>query len=50
MSAFSRADILLPKLDHLEDWAVVACDQYTSHRNTGPVWTRARQESPQPAI
>ena len=30
MSAFSRADILLPKLDHLEDWAVVACDQYTS--------------------
>ena len=30
MNAFLRADILLPKLDDLSDWSVVACDQYTS--------------------
>ena len=30
MTAFSRADILLPKDADMEKWAVVACDQYTS--------------------
>ena len=30
MTAFSRADILLPKNADMEKWAVVACDQYTS--------------------
>lgn len=31
MTAFSKADILLPKLDDkgIEKWSVVACDQYT---------------------
>lgn len=31
MTAFSKADILLPKLNEngMEKWAVVACDQYT---------------------
>lgn len=31
MTAFSKADILLPKLDDkgMEKWSVVACDQYT---------------------
>lgn len=31
MTAFSKADILLPKLDRegMEKWSVVACDQYT---------------------
>ena len=27
---FSAADILIPKKEFLEDWAVVACDQYSS--------------------
>lgn len=30
MTAFSAADILLPKGCDMEKWAVVACDQYTS--------------------
>ena len=30
MTAFSKADILLPKDTNMEKWAVVACDQYTS--------------------
>ena len=32
MTAFTTADILLPKLDAegMNKWAVVACDQYTS--------------------
>ena len=30
MTAFSKADILLPKDADMEKWAVVACDQYTS--------------------
>ena len=30
MTAFSKADILLPKSADMEKWAVVACDQYTS--------------------
>jgi len=30
MTAFSKADILLPKNTDMGKWAVVACDQYTS--------------------
>lgn len=30
MAVFSSASILLPDLDSFEDWAVVACDQYSS--------------------
>ena len=35
MTAFSTADILLPKLSggEMTKWAVVACDQYTSERD-----------------
>ena len=29
-TAFSAADILLPKNEDMTKWAVVACDQYTS--------------------
>ena len=29
-TAFKSADILLPKTENMEKWAVVACDQYTS--------------------
>ncbi|MBE6837601.1 MAG: DUF1015 domain-containing protein [Ruminococcus sp.] len=29
-TAFTKADILLPKNENMEKWAVVACDQYTS--------------------
>lgn len=30
MNAFVPADILLPKVDSMERWAVIACDQFTS--------------------
>ena len=30
MTAFKKADILLPKNAEMEKWSVVACDQYTS--------------------
>ena len=30
MNAFLPADILLPKVDSMERWAVIACDQFTS--------------------
>ncbi len=30
MKIFQRADILLPKVDSMGDWAVIACDQFTS--------------------
>lgn len=39
MNIFGRASILLPGLDELEKWAVIACDQFTSD----PVyWQRVR--------
>lgn len=42
MTAFSPADILLPKLsaEGMEKWSVVACDQYTSEPD---YWQRAEQ-------
>jgi len=30
MNLFSRADILLPKTEEMDRWAVIACDQFTS--------------------
>ncbi len=30
MSAFLPADILIPRVDEMEKWAVIACDQFTS--------------------
>ncbi|WP_216696905.1 DUF1015 domain-containing protein [Anaerostipes faecalis] len=30
MSAFSAADILVPQVDSMEKWAVIACDQFSS--------------------
>ena len=30
MNVFLPADILLPKTDEIEKWAVIACDQFTS--------------------
>ena len=30
MNAFLPADILIPKTDSMEKWAVIACDQFTS--------------------
>ena len=39
MSIFASADILLPKVDSLEKWAVIACDQFTSQPE---YWQRVR--------
>jgi hypothetical protein len=30
MSVFAPADILVPRVDEMEKWAVIACDQFTS--------------------
>ncbi len=42
MTAFKKADILLPKLDEkgMEKWAVVACDQYTGEPD---YWTKTAE-------
>ena len=40
MNAFRRADILLPKTDSMEKWAVIACDQFTSDN---AYWDRVRE-------
>ena len=37
---FLPADILLPKTDDMEKWAVIACDQFTSDQ---AYWERVRQ-------
>ena len=39
MSLFSRADILLPKTKRYDQWAVIACDQFTSDQD---YWNRVR--------
>ena len=39
MNAFMPADILLPKTDKMEKWAVIACDQFTSD---AAYWERVR--------
>ena len=40
MNAFVPADILLPRVDSLEKWAVIACDQFTSQPE---YWQRIRE-------
>lgn len=40
MNAFLPADILLPKIDAMEKWAVIACDQFTSDN---AYWERVRK-------
>lgn len=40
MNAFGPADILLPKVESLEKWAVIACDQFTSQPE---YWQRVRE-------
>ena len=39
-NAFLPADILLPKTDSMEKWAVIACDQFTSDQ---AYWDRVRK-------
>jgi len=42
MNAFMSADILLPKTDAIEKWAVIACDQFTSDPE---YWERVRKNA-----
>ena len=42
MNAFLPADILMPKTDHMEKWAVIACDQFTSD---SAYWDRVRKNA-----
>ena len=42
MNAFLPADILLPKTDAMEKWAVIACDQFTSNQ---AYWDRVRKNA-----
>lgn len=39
-NAFLPADILMPKTDAMEKWAVIACDQFTSDQD---YWDRVRK-------
>ena len=40
MNAFLPADILLPKVDDMSKWAVIACDQFSSNP---AYWQRVRE-------
>ena len=42
MNAFLPADILLPQVDSMEKWAVIACDQFTSQPE---YWQRVRENA-----
>ena len=42
MNAFLPADILMPKTDSMEKWAVIACDQFTSDQ---AYWDRVRKNA-----
>jgi uncharacterized protein (DUF1015 family) len=42
MNAFLPADILIPKTDSMEKWAVIACDQFTSDK---AYWERVRRNA-----
>lgn len=42
MNAFLPADILMPKTDAMEKWAVIACDQFTSDQ---AYWDRVRKNA-----
>ena len=39
MNAFLPADILLPQVEDMSKWAVIACDQFTSNPE---YWERVR--------
>ena len=41
-NCFLPADILLPKVDDLSKWAVIACDQFTSQPE---YWERGRRNA-----
>lgn len=40
MSTFKSADILIPQVNSMEKWSVIACDQYTSQPE---YWKRVRE-------
>ena len=40
MNTFMPADILIPQVDSMEKWAVIACDQFTSDP---AYWSRVEQ-------
>jgi len=42
MKTFTSAKILLPKVENIEKWAVIACDQYTSQPE---YWERVRENT-----
>lgn len=42
MNVFSPADILLPKVESMQKWAVIACDQFTSDQG---YWARVREHA-----
>ena len=42
MNAFLPADILMPRTDSMEKWAVIACDQFTSDQ---AYWDRVRKNA-----
>ena len=42
MQAFLPADILLPQVDSMEQWAVIACDQFSSQP---AYWDRVRENA-----
>lgn len=42
MNAFLPADILLPNVDDMQKWAVIACDQFTSDQ---AYWDRVREKA-----
>ena len=42
MNVFLPADILMPKTDSMEKWAVIACDQFTSDQ---AYWDRVRKNA-----
>ncbi len=42
MNVFLPADILLPQVDQMEKWAVIACDQFTSQPE---YWERVRKNA-----
>ena len=42
MNAFLPADILMPQVEHMEQWAVIACDQFSSNP---AYWARVREHA-----
>ena len=42
MRVFGSADVLIPQNISMEDWAVIACDQFTSQPD---YWDRVKKRS-----